>query len=450
MVLGGLLFAQQGAAGAETGWSLPRKIFQSPGQISTQAITVDTHGRVHAFWLAEDYGGVGQSSSSLYYLRLDALTERAPVDILGETGSIGGVTATTDGSDHVLVNVSGNRTLRAPAGQAGSVRAWSECGEGVAALFYGHVTVDLSGTAWVAYSGRDDFNIYVQKWQEAGWNDPIAISPPVFPNAAPDYARVAFDSKGTIHVVWSEYQLPAGWPPLGTLYSRSADGGASWSRPVEIAIGPYHQPALAVGPNDDLHVLMNGMVGIGGRYYRRSSDGGQTWTRVSAIVPPGKGGSEHTPNLVVDAAGVAHVLTSYDNAAWYLALYNGNWSAPECVSCAPGVPRGHLEAPSMALGVGNLLHVLFWVDDTQLFYTTRTIGAPARAPLPLPTPAPTAIRLAPTAIAALAPTRPPVAINPVAPGEVSGVPAAQIVASILAPLLAVCAFGLVFLVRRRQ
>lgn len=378
------------SAGAAEGWSVPRKIFDAPGLIGTQSIVADPYGQVHGFWAAQDYGGAGQLPSTLYYQRLDKLDSHPVMDLMQSASAISGVRAAMDGQGRLFVSSAGNDVLRSDALNASSLRSWKSAPGDKRALFYGDVAVDKQGAAWIAYGGLDTSAVYVQKWREGSqnWGEPVMVAQNYYPNSAPDYIRMAFTGHNTVHVVWSEYPLPSAWPPQGTLYSRSTDGGLSWSKPVEIVSGVYHQATLAVGPHGELHMAWNGAVGTGGRYHKVSLDEGVTWSNTDMIIPAGKGGSENNPNMLVDSQGVVHVLTSYDNAAWHTALRNGVWSEPECVSCGAGVPRGHLEGPSMALSGGNRLHVMFWADDTQLFHTSRAIDAPASAALPMPTPEP--------------------------------------------------------------
>lgn len=392
VLLAAALVALAGAksAGAAEGWSVPRKIFDAPGRIGTQSIVADPYGQVHGFWAAEDYGGAGQLPSTLYYQRLDKLDSHPVMDLMQSLFAISGVRAAMDGQGRLFVSSAGNDVLRSDALNASSLRSWKTAPGDKRALFYGDVAVDKQGAVWIAYGGLDTSAIYVQKWRESSqnWGEPVIVAQNYYPNSAPDYIRMAFTSQNTVHVVWSEYLLPAGWPPQGTLYSRSTDGGVSWSKPIEIVSGVYHQAALAVGPHGELHMAWNGAVGTGGRYHKVSLDEGVTWSNTDMIIPAGKGGSENNPNMLVDSQGVVHVLTSYDNAAWYTALRNGVWSEPECVSCAASVPRGHLEGPSMALGLGNHLHVMFWIDENQIFYTSRLIDSQKSAATPLPTPEP--------------------------------------------------------------
>ena len=42
----------------------------------------------------------------------------------------------------------------------------------------------------------------------------------------------------------------------------------------------------------------------------------------------------------------------------------------------------------MALGLGNQLHVLFWTDNRQLWYTKLMLGITGQSPLPTPTTVP--------------------------------------------------------------
>ena len=74
---------------------------------------------------------------------------------------------------------------------------------------------------------------------------------------------VAFDSAGTLHVVWIE-----GSPGVSyaTYHLEKSPGGA-WSQPLQVTPSPdvtADAPAIAVGPDGRLHVLYSGgLIGVG-------------------------------------------------------------------------------------------------------------------------------------------------------------------------------------------
>jgi hypothetical protein len=99
------------------------------------------------------------------------------------------------------------------------------------------------------------------------------------------------------------------------------------------------------------------------------------------------------------------MVFSHNGCVWYTGRTNNIWSNPECISSG-AAPNAFIEQPAMALGLGNQLHVFFWTDRRQLWYTNLTLPVGGQAPLPTFTPTvPTPTSVVPTA--ALTPTPTP-------------------------------------------
>jgi hypothetical protein len=131
-----------------------------------------------------------------------------------------------------------------------------------------------------------------QAFRPLSWRDPRKINGP----SGPYYVELAVDSKGTLHVVWTEivaseersqYTL---CPYCANLFYRnSQDGGLTWSVPVNLAdsFDGTTKPHIAIDQQDGIHVVWDigfdnmsgkGVPRAGG--YRYSSDGGITWNPV--------------------------------------------------------------------------------------------------------------------------------------------------------------------------
>jgi hypothetical protein len=221
------------------------------------------------------------------------------------------------------------------------------------------------------------------------------VAPAANVNGAPDAVRIAAGPDGSLHVVWSEYQLPGGWPPLGLYYARSTDGGQLWTAPLRFAGGEYNQPNVLTGPDGQVYLAWTGAAGTGGKYFQESLNGGNTWEPQVDILPRGSGGgSEGAPVLKLDSAGGIHMLFSNLGCVWHVSRSERSWSAPECAS---GTLPQDIEEPTLDIGLGNQAHVLYWTRNGQMWHTRRTLPAPALDAAPLPTqPAPTATAVIPT------------------------------------------------------
>ena len=144
---------------------------------------------------------------------------------------------------------------------------------------------------------------------------------------------VAIDGAGNIHVVW--HQEAAGGRPAEVHYSRSTDGGASWSgatadRMISFQDGnPALEPAIAVGSNDRLFVAWREVDDVGDPriHLGISEDGGDTWSSETADREISQSASIMTDHAITATeyshAGV-HVVyrASYDTQSpYYYEIY---------------------------------------------------------------------------------------------------------------------------------
>ncbi|MDQ3871777.1 MAG: glycoside hydrolase [Chloroflexota bacterium] len=111
---------------------------------------------------------------------------------------------------------------------------------------------------------------------------------------------------GHAYVVWTEYLTPLGPPPEGISFSRTTDGGQTWSPPMHLNFptppGTNPQGALIdVLPDGSLLALttvraQNGSSQPHRVYAMRSSDQGATWTPPTLVTEfPATDGRHSTP-----------------------------------------------------------------------------------------------------------------------------------------------------------
>jgi hypothetical protein len=115
---------------------------------------------------------------------------------------------------------------------------------------------------------------------------------------------IALGEDGSVYVAWTEYEGPL-W------FSRSVDGGNSFSHPERMAGGngaaPARAPALATGPGSTVYLAWTtGEEKSADIRIARSSDSGRTFSK-ALTVGPGKGYSD-APKLAVDSRGVLHLV----------------------------------------------------------------------------------------------------------------------------------------------
>ena len=120
-------------------------------------------------------------------------------------------------------------------------------------------------------------------------------------NGSMDLVRSA---DGILHAVWTEYE--------GALrFSRSTDGGGSFSEPVLIAGGrdesPARGPSLAVGPGNDVHLVWAvGEEPDADLHYTVSMDQGLSFESPQRIVKSPS--YSDAPKIAVDIRGTIHIV----------------------------------------------------------------------------------------------------------------------------------------------
>lgn len=390
------------ALAQDAGWSQPVLVFEGQGRVAHPTIIADIFGQVHAFWVFAPDSTTNVAPHQLYYARLDR-PDTQPIDIYLGTDNFASLAAAGT-HDNMFLVWDGNSMDQSGVSPAISAQAWN--GPKTVGSAYSQVglTTAPDGTVWMVYGETSTNAVFVRHLDPTSktWDQPSFVSNTSNPNAAPDAARISIGTDGTMHVVWTEYQLPNGWPPLGVYYSRSTDGGQNWTAAKQVGGNGFNQPNVKAGKGENVYITYLGMAGVGGKYFSQSSDDGETWSgAINLLNSVLGGGSEGAPNMVVDAQGSLHVLFSDNGCVWYMHLEVNGWTNPDCIS--RGVPTSHTEEPTMTLGLGNVLHVMWWTNDRQLWYMTRQIPIAGQSPQPTPTQV-IATEVPPTSIPTLVPT----------------------------------------------
>jgi hypothetical protein len=446
----GLLAAWWWPAQAQTdGWTAPKLIFEGRGVINAPTLVADQYGQVHAFWVFQQDQQTNSPQQQIYYTRLDQPTW--PVNDIF-SGPVGVPTLKASAwQDGLAILWSGSKLAMSNFAPKASAQAWSSRGSIDSAYSEAGMATALDGALWVIYGTTSSNEIVVQRLNPVtkAWEAPRLVSDVVNAGTAPDGTRLSISADGTLHAVWAEYLLPNGWPPIGLYYAQSTDGGLTWTDRHKITGPNFNQPNVVAGPGKNVYVTWTGTAGAGQKYFQESLDGGHTWqNQVTVMSQPG-GGSEGAPNLAVDSAGNIHMVFSHNGCVWHTSRQNNVWSAPECISI--GVPvNSQIEFPTMAIGLGNQIHVLFWTDRHQIWYTSRALPVAGQQPLATPTlTIPTATAIVPTATAVPSQTPIPDFGPPVQP-ETATQPGVWALLSGVIPVVALFAFILVQRSTRRK
>jgi hypothetical protein len=379
------------AAQASNQWSQPKSIFSLNGNIQFPTITADGNGNFYAFWryvetAAQDSLNSQPLDSQIYLAVWDGQAWSQPNDILSASELyFPSAVADDQGQLHLLVMGSLNTYLytSTETRNAASAAAWSKPVQLLDGNPHASITLGPDGELLVVIGRTGNNGVALLRSKDNGksWSDPIYVTPPLAKNASADFPKLVIGKDGVYHLVWTEFQYPAGFPPLGIYYSRSVDQGASWSDPFQLAGNGYTQVNLAVSSSGEVFTAWNGMAGIQGRYFRLSKDNGFTWAEVETIPSRGVSGSDGQPQLALDAQGQLHLTMTDAGCVWYTSRdSNGSWSYPLCVSRAT-----HIEQAAMAVSRGNLLGAVFWHDEEGNYSLFSSFERLALEPLPIPT-----------------------------------------------------------------
>lgn len=231
------------------------------------------------------------------------------------------------------------------------------------------------GTAhalFIAFDRPDDYRflgraahrngIFTSRSADGGgsWTDPVPVV------EHPETPGIPFEDKpmmtadrrdgsphhGNLYVAWTQFRAGAS----GIRFSRSTDGGRSWSGPIEISdrpgspqdtVGAAEGTDLAVGPDGTLYVVWSDSTGL---LLDRSEDGGRTFgtdvhvRRTADIVfpVPGVARANGYPSLEVDPRSGRLFVTWVDRGSGEADVWlttsedgGGTWTGPVLVSGDP-------------------------------------------------------------------------------------------------------------------
>lgn len=384
---------------AASAWSDPVRISERGRPTWFPLIAASDDGVMHAVWAQDDQENrlLGSSFGTIYYSALRDSKWSTPVDIfvapVRDTAALAGLRIDQSGRLHLLwFSGQGMTYGNAAASKASSAREWwaTRIAESASAA---DLAVTANGVVHLTYSvaGR---GIYHMRSDDLGrhWTAPYTVwaEPDAF--HASGSVRIATDSAGAVHVVWSVNAASSGWRPESVGYARSLDGGRTWDQRLDVTDGDT-QPNLGFDGQGRLHIVWNNPVESAlGRGHTWSADGGRTWQAIERLLP-GYRGSTLWPSMATDSAGTLHLVTAADSPdvyhprVFHSTWRDGKWTEFDLVSAS----SRNAEAPALAVTGGNQLHVVWHFsgsgdpDESGIWYSAAMVDAPAVAPRPLPT-----------------------------------------------------------------
>lgn len=330
------------------GWIAPYRLSDTDADTWNNVAVVDRYGFAHVFWTET---GFADQRQIIQYSRFDGETWSTPIDIFATPsgGSIGKLSAAVDQDDilHLVWN-GGTRSgpiyySYAPAYDAATAQNWSNPvrldipADGLS------LQVDSKGVIHIIYSQfYSQPGVYYVKSEDEGatWSDPIWFDPDILPGYVPNsvYLKLKLDkTTDGLHVIWF-YSSVVDNRDDWIRYAHSLDGGKTWSEPFTIDEDTEGTNRLYfAGPIMAVHQQTVHVVWAGGdltyRNHRFSTDAGQTWSFAARISAFGNLNGQAGDDLAIDGAGRVHYFGQirYPQGIWHAYWDNNNWSRPELI-----------------------------------------------------------------------------------------------------------------------
>jgi hypothetical protein len=320
-------------------WSSLVTLTSSASEINNPVLIADANNYIHAFWSQSNSDEFSSLNEEIYYARWDGVDQwTTPGMILASPeDSMLQPDVALDPEGNLLLVWNGGRSgklyfSKATANQAMIPSEWSEpisLPTPQLAASSADILVGQDGFIFVTYAIplNQGLGIYLTHSEDggAGWSEPIRV----FDGVAAGWAmagrpRLSQTEINHLHLLWTQYSLPSGSGPLALYYSKSMDGGASWSE-AELITDKAPTWSEIVGAADrTLHRFWQER-GIGGTtvWHEFSADDGQTWNRFSPISVFGE--TVSLPSLARDQSRRLQLLQLVNRGGGSFVLQHLAW-----------------------------------------------------------------------------------------------------------------------------
>lgn len=313
---------------------------------------------------------------ALFFIGIASASWSAPMDVSNDTGAVQPAIAADAGavylawSDFTPVNdeIFFSKSTDGGATWSPAVNVSNNDGDS----YYSVIAVE-AGTVYLAWQAGEpgDWDIFFSKSTDGGatWSAAVNVSNNVGVSVNP--AMVV--NAGTIHIAWLD-----GAPGNNEIFfSKSTDGGVTWSPAVNVSNNTAQSgnPAIALDAGTICLAWHDETPGFPDIFFSKSTDGGATWS--TAVNVSESSGGSYTPAIAVDA-GTIHLVWMDDTPGLADIFYSNStdggttWSAPVNASNT----EGSSEYPDIAIDAGTI-H-LTWHDWTSgnydVLYSKSTDG----------------------------------------------------------------------------
>jgi hypothetical protein len=239
------------------------------------------------------------------------------------------------------------------------------------------VAIDDQGAVAVAWADQSQKDIFVQIYEPNGRNrfdEPVNVSksPAIF-SWLPRMVITEDDAR-EIAVLWQEIVFSGGTHGGEIFFARSTDGGRTFSDPINLsssvagdgkgrlAARYWHNGSLdlAMGPQGTLYAAWTEYEGV--LWFSRSTDGGASFSEPVRVA--GRGAKPaRGPSLAVEGGGVYLAWTVGEDPAADIRVARSldqgrSFGKPQIV--APS--DGHADAPKLAVDSEGTIHLVYAVS----------------------------------------------------------------------------------------
>lgn len=419
-----------------TVWFPPPAVWKGPTAVAAVATPVsdlglarDSAGRNHLTWTEQG----GRQIFHAYHDDAGWSTARSIIAL--DTGTIQSLDMTGNGTRLFIVFRESDGLHFAQAGVERPAE-WTTpvpLAAGQTEAVEPDILVSQSGALFVAYTValNEPRGAYLTRSTDLGanWSEPIQL----FSGAAADWPAVGYvnlveTTDGRLHAVVAERALPPDDTILRLAYSRSEDGGMTWSATTPIVSTPMRWSSLIGYGERVLHMLWaepaNDRLLL---WHIQSVDGGNSWDEATQV---GALDGTDLPAVTMDPTGQLHLLGMEDGRLLAWTFDGAKWTAAESATlnlADGGLLAAEVDSAGNLVAAYGLLVPGSSPEETTggLFVMTRPLDLPAVA-LPTPPPPPATMAPEPTVVLTATPEPTPTVIVPTAPDSnlLSSVPGA--------------------------
>jgi hypothetical protein len=376
------LTGSRGWVGAQAvgAWSTPANLSESTTASYYPDIAVDSAGHAYVVW--GEYTSDHDGQPDLLMFRMwDGQSWSLPND-LAVGGHLPQIAVDSQGRLHVIRIANGLEYKRAWAqGDPSNAGSWIP-GRDLSFRnpYWPDMVIDSQDRIHVVFRDTMQFDeertidrerlcatgcqgIFYTRSIDGGdsWSDPIQLDTPMVDATTP---RLAVDRLGNVYAFWAD--ATADESPIAISFSYSTDGGETWSPSREVVKGEegYEYPQAAVDSLGIIHVVWYysrvGHVGC-----VRSLDGGESWSQEERLRLPL--GSVYSIGLAIDSGDNLHLVVpsmidGLPGVSHLVRSPGGEWLSPTSISRNPcSAASADVE---LVISEGNHLHAV-WYDRLE-------------------------------------------------------------------------------------